>query len=110
MAYGAGLKQIVVVPAGLPGLANSCYSAKVTVTVTTGATGAATVIADIGLLLIMPNPASVSIQLQESSGTWTDVIPASTTAAHLIFSDATNLRVKSASTSTDRNATYYIIQ
>ena len=108
MAFGAGLKQIIVNPAGLPGLANSCYSAKQTVTMTT--VGGTTVITDIGELLFMPLAANVTVQLQESSGVWTTVLPASTTAAHQIFSDGTNLRFTSTDTSTNRTGSYYIIQ
>ena len=105
--FGAGLKQIVVVPAGLPGLANSCYSDKKTVSITSG--DVSKVIPDIGELLIMPLT-SVKVELQESSGVWTQIVATGGSNAQQIFSDATNVRFTATDTSTTRTASYYIIQ
>jgi len=99
---GALLKQIVYSTNGF-----SNYVAKVTATATTG--NANTVITDVGLLFIT-TPASVSIQMQDPASTWADIIGASQTTPVLIPSDGVNFRVHSADTSTDRAATYYLIQ
>ena len=108
MAHGAGHKQIIVEPAGLPGAANAIFSAKQNITVTTGNATGATVITDIGVIHFMPTPASVSVQMQESAGTWTAILPASTTAGLTWMSDGTNLRFSSADTSTNRTGSYYL--
>lgn len=100
MSKGALLKQIVYATAGFSNVVS-----KVSVSSTTG--NANTVIGDVGLLWIT-TPASVSVQLQDPAGTWSDVLAASETA--LIPSDGLNLRIHSADTSTNRTATYYVIQ
>lgn len=105
MASGSLLKQIVLT--GVQGFELS-VSALQTVTATTG--DANTVITDVGLLWVQPTPASVSLQMQSPADTWTQVVAASTTNATLVPSDGTNLRVHSADTSTNRSATYFIIQ
>src|SRR5215831_7366263 len=102
MSKGSLLKQIVYATAAF---SNQCSF--VTVTATTG--NANTVITDVGLLWIK-TPASVSIQLQDPSGTWTDILPASTSNPVLVPSDGVNLRVHSADTSTNRTANYWVIQ
>src|ERR1043166_3286274 len=107
MASGGGLKQTITNPAGLPGLQDSCYSAKQTISITSNGS---TVITDVGELLFMPTAANVSVELQESAGVWTAILTASQTNAHQFFSDGTNLRFKSADTSTTRTGTYYVIQ
>lgn len=99
---GALLKQIVYSTNGF-----SNYVSKVDVTATTG--GANTVITDVGLLFIT-TPASVSVQMQDPADTWTDIIGASQTTPVLIPSDGVNFRVHSADTSTNRAATYYLVQ
>jgi len=104
MAKGSLLKQVVYAVAGF----ELSVSALQTVSATTG--NANTVIPDIGLLWIQPTPASVSIQVQTPANTWYDVVAASTTNATLVPSDGLNLRVHSADTSTNRSATYFIIQ
>lgn len=96
------LKQIVYATAGL-----SNVVPLVSVSATTG--NANTVIQDVGLIWIT-TPASLSVQLQEPSGTWTDIIAASVTQPVLLPSDGMNLRIHSADTSTNRTATYYLIQ
>ena len=103
MSRGALLKQIVYATAGF---SNQC--SLVTVTATTG--NANTVISDIGLLWFLTTPASVSLQLQEPAGTWTDIVAASSTSPVLIPSDGMNLRLHSANTSTNRSVSYYVIQ
>lgn len=107
MASGAGLKQIIVTGAA-PGTDGCPFSAQQTVTATTG--DANTVITDIGLLHFNKTAASVSLQFQDPLNTWTEVLPAGSSAGFVWFSDGTNLRVHSADTSTNRTATYYIIQ
>jgi hypothetical protein len=108
---GSGLKQIVLNPAGLPGAANSCYSALQTISVNSTTDGSgATVITDIGELLFMPMASTnMKVQLQVTSGSWTTLFN-STTAAAQFFSDGTNLRFNNADTTTTRSGTYYIIQ
>jgi hypothetical protein len=103
VATGGILKQIVYATAGF---SNQC--SLVTATATTG--NANTVITDIGLLWFQSTPASLSVQLQDPSGTWTDVMVASATVPQLMPSDGMNLRLHSASTSTNRSASYYIVQ
>ena len=109
MASGAGLKQVVVEPASVPGGNNSCYSAKQTVTVTTAGTGTNSVITDIGELLFMPTT-NIKVELQDPFATWTTVVASGTTSAFQIFSDGTNLRFNSNDTTTNRTGSYYIIQ
>ena len=99
---GALLKQIVYSTNGF-----SNYVAKVDVTATTG--NANTIITDVGLLWVT-TPASVSVELQDPADTWNSVVAASQTLPVLIPSDGMNLRVHSADTSTNRAATYYLIQ
>lgn len=94
-------------PAGVPGTTNA-YIGKKTITMST--TAANTVITDVGLLYVAGTAASVSVQIQDPSTTWTDVIAASTTPFVLIPSDGANFRAHSADTSTARTLTYYIIQ
>lgn len=99
---GALLKQIVYSTNGF-----SNYVAKVSVSATTG--NANSVIQDVGLLFIT-TPASLSVQMQDPADTWTDIIGASQTTPVLIPSDGVNFRVHSADTSTNRSATYFLIQ
>lgn len=108
MASGAGLKQIIVQPCGVPGTDSCPFSALQTISV--GTTGS-TVITDIGELLFMQNAdTNVSLTFQTASGTWTDTGWPSTSQVVQLFSDGTNLRFESADTSTTRSGTYYIIQ
>ena len=111
MTRGAGLKQIIVEPAGLPGAVNSCYSALQTVAINSTTDGSgATVITDIGELLVMPFASTnMKLQLQISSGSWT-TIHTSVTEAFQVFSDGTNLRFLNTDTTTTRSGTYYVIQ
>ena len=102
MSKGALLKQIVYATAGFSNVVS-----KVSVSATTG--NANTVISDVGLLWLT-TPASLSVQLQDPSGTWADVIAASVTQPVLVPSDGMNLRIHSADTSTNRTMTYYVIQ
>ena len=99
-----GIKQNIVQPAGLPGAANAVYSAKKTST-TVAATTGTLVISDIGFLQMMALPTGIVVQLQETAGSWTTIMPAA--AAGLVFSDGTNLRF--ANTSAATVATYYQI-
>ena len=110
--FGAGLKQIIVEPAGVPGAADSCYSELITINVasTVGTVTGRTVITDIGELLFMPQTASISVSLQTASGTWTSLGLPSTTQAAQFFSDGANLAFENTDTTTTVAATYYIIQ
>lgn len=112
MAGGAGLKQTIVIPAGLPGQANSCYSALQTVNVASSGTAVGrTVVTDVGELLFMPlADATTSLKLQTADGTWTALGLPSTTVAAQFFSDGTNLAFENTVTTTTKPATYYIIQ
>jgi hypothetical protein len=112
MAGGAGLKQTIVIPAGVPGDVNSCYSALQTVSASSSQTNpGSTVITDVGELLFMPvAQATTTLELQTATGVWTALGLPSTTQAAQFFSDGTNLRFKNTDTTTTRNGTYYIIQ
>ena len=108
MHTSAGLlKQIIVQPCGVPGANDSYLSALQTVTITTNAS---TVITDVGLMLVMPLPASVSLEIQDPLNTWTTLMGAGGSIAQLFPTDGTNFRFKSADTSTTRSGTYYLIQ
>ena len=80
----------------------------VTVTLGTSAATGDVVITDIGLLLLMPTAANVSAQLQ-NAGSWTAIVPASTTNAVVIPSDGLNVRIHSADTTTTRTANYFVL-
>lgn len=99
------LKQIVYSTAGL-----SNITSYVTTTMGTSATTGDQVITDVGLLLVMPTAANVSVQVQDPANTWTAIVAASTTNAVLIPSDGVNFRFHSADTSTTRTANYFVIQ
>ena len=103
MAKGELLKQIVYAVAGL---SKQCTY----VTVTMSTTAGDQVITDVGLLLVMPTAANVSVQLQDPATTWTAIVAASTTNAVLIPSDGVNMRFHSADTSTSRTGNYFVIQ
>lgn len=105
MAKGALLKQIVYATAGL-----SKQCSYVTVTMGTSAAAGDQVITDVGLLLVMPTAANVSVQLQDPATTWTAIVAASTTNAVLIPSDGVNMRFHSADTSTSRTGNYFVVQ
>ena len=109
MTSGAGLKQIIVQPCGVPGEDSCPFSALQTVALTT--TSSSTVITDIGELLFMQNSdTAVSLTFQTATGVWTDTGWPSTSQVVQLFSDGTNLRFESSDTSTTRSGTYYIIQ
>ena len=100
-----GIKQIIVQPAGVPGAANSVYSAKKTST-TVAATTGTLVITDIGFIQPLALPTGIVVQLQDPAATWTTIVAAGGTG--LFFSDGTNLRF--ANTSAATVASYYVIQ
>jgi len=106
-----GQKQIVVVPAGLPGGPDAIFTSLVTISVasSTDSTGN-TVIPDIGLLHFMPLASStVVLEMQTALNTWTQIW-SSTTIGFTWQSDATNLRFRSTDTTTTRSGTYYVIE
>jgi hypothetical protein len=112
MAGGAGIKQTIVIPAGLPGQANSVYSELQTVQAASSATTVGrTVITDVGLLLFMPlADATTSLKMQTAASTWTSLGFPSTTVGGAWFSDGTNLAFENTVTTTTKPGTYYIIQ
>jgi hypothetical protein len=101
------LKQIIVQPCGVPGANDSYLSALQSITITTNNN---TVITDVGLILVMPLAANVSLEIQDPLNTWTTLMPAGGAIAQLFPSDGTNFRFKSGDTSTTRTGTYYLIQ
>ena len=105
MAKGSLLTKIVYATAGF---SNQCNY--VTVTMGTSAATGDKVIADVGLLLVMPTAANVSVQVQDPATTWTAIVAASTTNAVLIPSDGVNMRFHSADTSTSRTGNYFVVQ
>lgn len=104
MAKGSILTKIIYATTNL-----SNQASYVTVTMGTSAATGDQVIADVGLLLVMPTATNVSVQVQ-NAGSWTAIVAASTTNAVLIPSDGLNMRFHSADTSTTRTANYFVVQ
>lgn len=109
---GAGLKQIIIQPCGVPGSNDCPFSALETVTVPSGTTR--TVITDIGELLFLSvgsvNPTNVALQFQTATNTWVDLMATGDTQPQQFFSDGSNLSFQSQDSSTTQSGSYYIIQ
>jgi hypothetical protein len=109
---GAGLKQIIIQPCGVPGSSDCPFSELETVVVPVGATRS--IITDIGELLFLSagsiNPNNVALQFQTALNTWVDLMPTGDTQPQQFFSDGSNLSFQSQDTSTTQSGSYYIIQ
>jgi len=104
---GGGLKQIIVQPAGVPGTDSCAFSDRVTVSLVTTTTR--TIIEDVGELLFRPMPASVSLEFQDETETWNELMAAGGSQWYQFFSDGSNLSFANADTSTTRVGEYYVI-